>query len=110
MDDDDRNKLRTNLVKLPVFTGNHTEFQTWWFHFQAFTMVWKFTEAIEQTAEKDLPTTASAETNACEEMRCYCFCRFDNGFWLPKFDWDAHVSSGCRLGHRIGKYSGETVV
>ena len=47
MDDDDRNKLSMKSVKLPVFTGNHTEFQTWWFHFQAFATVWKFAEAIE---------------------------------------------------------------
>ena len=55
MDDDDRNKLSAKSVKLPVFTGNHTEFQTWWFHFQAFATVWKFAEVIEQTAEADLP-------------------------------------------------------
>ena len=68
--DDDGNKLSAKSVKFPVFTGNHTEFQTWWFHFQAFTTVWKFAEAIERTAEKDLSATASAELARDEETQC----------------------------------------
>ena len=36
---DDGNKLSVKSVKLLVFTGNHTEFQTWWFHYQAFATV-----------------------------------------------------------------------
>ena len=70
VDDDDGNELSVKLVKLPVFTANHTEFQTWWFHFQAFATVWKFSEAIEQTAEKDLPDTASTELVKDEEPQC----------------------------------------
>ena len=54
-EDDDGNKLSVKLVKLLIFMGNHMEFHTWWFHFQAFLTVWKFTEVIEQTSEADLP-------------------------------------------------------
>ena len=39
--------------------GNHMYFHTWWFCFQVLATVWKFVEAIERTAEADLPATAS---------------------------------------------------
>ena len=58
-EDDDGNKLSAKSVKLLIFTGNHMDFHTWWFHFQALATVWRFTEAIERTSESDLPATAS---------------------------------------------------
>ena len=53
------NKLSMKSVKLPIFMGSHTVFQTWWFHFQAFAMVWKFMDSIERTPKMDLPGTAT---------------------------------------------------
>ena len=58
-DEDDVNKLSVKLVKLLILMGSHTDFHTWWFHFQAFAMVWKFVEAIDNTSKSDLPATAS---------------------------------------------------
>ena len=67
--DDDRNKLSVKSVKLPIFMGNHTEFHTWWFCFQAFATVWKFAEAVEQLSEADLPATASMSLLMNEETK-----------------------------------------
>ena len=64
--DDDVNKLSMKLVKLPIFMGDHMDFHTWWFCFQAFTMVWKFTEAIDRTPKPDLPRTASTTLSTNE--------------------------------------------
>ena len=64
--DNDVNKLSVRSVKLPNFTGGHKDFHTWWFHFQAFAMVWKYAEAIERTSEPDLPSTASATLSTNE--------------------------------------------
>ena len=58
--DDDVNKMSVKSVKLLIFMGDHMDFHTWWFHFQAFAMVWKFMEAIERTSEPDLASTTSA--------------------------------------------------
>ena len=66
MDNDDVNKLSAKLVKLPIFTGNHMDFHTWWFCFQVFAMVWKIMEAIERTSKPDLPRTTSATVSTNE--------------------------------------------
>ena len=50
--------------------GNHTEFHTWWFHFQVFATVWKFTEVIEQAAEADSPATASTALSMDDAIQC----------------------------------------
>ena len=57
IDEDDENKIS---VKLPVFTGKHVKFQTWWFHFQAFATVWKFAAAIGKVLEIDLFVSETA--------------------------------------------------
>ena len=58
-DEDDENKIRVKLVKLPILTGSHMVFHTWWFDFHAFATMWKFAEAIRRTPEMDLPPTGS---------------------------------------------------
>ena len=68
MDDDEEHKLSVKFVKLLVFTGKHVEFQTWWFCFQAFATVWKFTAAIDKVPEVDLPTSESASLSTTAEV------------------------------------------
>ena len=63
MMDNDDDKLSTKSVKLPVFSGDHKHFQTWWFRFLAFATVWKFKPAIGQTEELDLPESEAAALN-----------------------------------------------
>ena len=60
MMDDDDDKLNTKSVKLPVFSGDHKHFQTWWFRFSAFATIWKFKLAVGQTEEPDLPEFEAA--------------------------------------------------
>ena len=59
-DDDDGNHISVKLVKLPVFTGSHVDFQTWWFQFHAFATVWKFAGAVGKVPEVDLPSAEKA--------------------------------------------------
>ena len=68
MDKDDENKISVKSVKLPVFTGKHVEFHTWWFHFQAFATVWKFTAAIGKVPEMDLPASESTSLSTTAEV------------------------------------------
>ena len=63
MMDDDDDKLSMKSVKLPVFSGDHKHFQTWWFRFSAFATMWKFKPAVGQTAELDLPESEAAALN-----------------------------------------------
>ena len=63
MMDDDDDKLSTKSVKLPVFSGDHKHFQTWWFRFSAFATVWKFKQAVGQTEDLDLPASEGAALN-----------------------------------------------
>ena len=63
MMDDDDDKLSTKSVKLPVFSGDHKHFQTWWFQFSAFATVWKFKQAVGQTEDPDLPESEAAALN-----------------------------------------------
>ena len=63
MMDDDDDKLSTKSVKLPVFSGDHKPFQTWWFRFSAFATVWKFKQAVGQTEDPDLPASEGAALN-----------------------------------------------
>ena len=63
MMDDDDDKLSTKSVKLPVFSGDHKHFQTWWFRFSAFATMWKFILAMGQTEEPDLPESETAALN-----------------------------------------------
>ena len=63
MMDDDDDKLSTKSVKLPVFSGDHKHFQTWWFRFSAFATVWKFKQAVGQTEDPDLPASEGAALN-----------------------------------------------
>ena len=69
MDKDDGNEFSAKSVKLLIFMGNHTDFHTWWFCFQVFSTVWKFTEVIEQTSESDLPATVSTTLSMNEAMQ-----------------------------------------
>ena len=64
MMDDDDDKLSTKSVKLPVFSGDHKHFQTWWFRFSAFATVWKFKQAVGQTEDPDLPASEAAALNS----------------------------------------------
>ena len=63
MMDDDDDKLSTRSVKLPVFSGDHKNFQTCWFQFSAFATVWKFKQAVGQTEDPDLPESEGAALN-----------------------------------------------
>ena len=63
MMDDDDDKLSMKSVKLPVFSGDHKHFQTWWFRFSVFATVWKFKSAVGQTEESDLPESEAAALN-----------------------------------------------
>ena len=53
-DDGDENCISVKLVRLPVFMGSHIDFQTWWFQFHAFAMVWKFAGAVGKVPDVDL--------------------------------------------------------
>ena len=64
MMDDNDDKLSTKSVKLPVFSGDHKHFQTWWFWFSAFATMWKFKSAVGLTEEPDLPESEAAALNA----------------------------------------------
>ena len=63
MVDDDDDKLSMKSVKLPVFSGDHKHFQTWWFRFSAFATVWKFKQAVGQTKDPHLPESKGAALN-----------------------------------------------
>ena len=73
MMDGDEDKLSTKSVKLPVFSGDHKHFQTWWFWFAAFATVWKFKSAIGQSEESDLPESEtvalSTDMNVAEKQK-----------------------------------------
>ena len=73
MMDDDEDKLSTKSVKLPVFSGDHKHFQTWWFQFSAFATMWKFKSAIGQSEELDLPESKTValntDTNVAEKQK-----------------------------------------
>ena len=73
MMDDDEDKLSTKSVKLPVFSGDHKHFQTWWFQFSAFATVWKFKSAVGQSEEPDLPESEtvalSTDMNVAEKQK-----------------------------------------
>ena len=72
MMDDDEDKLSTKSVKLPVFSGDHKHFQTWWFWFSAFATVWKFKSAFGQSEEPDLlesETALSTDANVAEKQK-----------------------------------------
>ena len=73
MMDDDEDKLSTKSVKLPVFSGDHKLFQTWWFRFSAFATMWKFKPAIGQSEEPDLPESEAAalstDANVAEKQK-----------------------------------------
>ena len=72
MDDGD-DKLSMKSVKLPVFSGDHKHFQTWWFWFVGFATVWKFKLAIGQSEESDLPESEtvalSTDANVAEKQK-----------------------------------------
>ena len=68
MDDEDENQISVKSVKLLTFMGSHFEFQTWWFCFQAFTTVWKFTAAIGKVPEVDLPVSETASLSTTKEV------------------------------------------
>ena len=73
MMDDNEDKLSTKSVKLPVFSGDHKHFQTWWFRFSAFATMWKFKPAIGQSEEMDLPESKAAalstDANVAEKQK-----------------------------------------
>ena len=85
MMDDDEDKSSTKSVKLPVFSGDHKHFQTWWFRFSAFATVWKFKSAVGQSEEPDLPESETValntDANVAEkqkngkEEKCHRFCK-----------------------------------
>ena len=56
------------LYHLLAFTGTHVDFQTWWFHFHAFTTVWKFAAAIGKVPEVDLPVSDAASLSTTMEV------------------------------------------
>ena len=67
-DDEDENQISVKSVKLMTFTGTHVDFQTWWFHFHAFTTVWKFAAAIGKVPEVDLPVSDTASLSTAMEV------------------------------------------
>ena len=56
-EEDDESCIIIKSVKLPIFTGSHVEFQTWWFQFHAFATVWNFVGAVGKLPEVDLPSS-----------------------------------------------------
>ena len=46
-------------ASLPKFNGAHKDFQVYWTRFMAFAAVYRFTQALGDTAEADLPTSDS---------------------------------------------------
>ena len=68
IDEEDKNQISVKLVKLPTFMGTHVNFQTWWFHFQAFATVWKFAAAIGQVPEVHLPVSKTASLSTTAEV------------------------------------------
>ena len=68
-DDDDENHISIKSVKLPVFTGSHVDFPTWWFRFHAFATVWKFAGAIGKVPEVDLPSSESASLSMTADIQ-----------------------------------------
>ena len=71
--DNEEDKLSMKSVKLPVFSGDHKHFQTWWFQFSAFATVWKFKSAVGQSEESDLPESEtvalSTDANVAEKQK-----------------------------------------
>ena len=68
-DDDDENHISVKSVKLPVFTGSHVDFQTWWLRFHAFAMVWKFAGAVGKAPEVDLPISENASLSIATDIQ-----------------------------------------
>ena len=42
-------------VKLPTFNGESAKFHIWWMRFQAFAVIYKFSEAIQDTRDPEMP-------------------------------------------------------
>lgn len=54
-------------IPLPLFDGEHKNFQIWWTRFKAFAGVKRFAPAITTTAEVDLPATEAAANQTNEQ-------------------------------------------
>ena len=46
-------------VKLPTFGGDPAKFHMWWMRFQAFAVIYKFSEAIQDNRDPNLPDKES---------------------------------------------------
>jgi hypothetical protein len=48
---------------LPFFDGEPTKFKGWWMRFKSYATIKNFSQAIQRTAETDLPTTEDADVS-----------------------------------------------
>jgi hypothetical protein len=55
-------------VRLPTFDGSHAKFQIWWTRFKAYAMVYKFVEALKESAETDLPGTEDTRIDEATDI------------------------------------------
>ena len=51
------NHFDTKPVRLPIFDGNHKNFQVWWMHFWAYAVVYKFVQALVPGGETTMPAS-----------------------------------------------------
>ena len=59
-DEDNKNHISMKSVKFSIFMGSHVEFQTWWFQFEVFATMWKFSIAVGKVPEVDIQSSESA--------------------------------------------------
>jgi hypothetical protein len=48
---------------LPFFDGEPTKFKGWWMRFKSYATIKNFSQAIQRTAETDLPTTDDTDVS-----------------------------------------------
>jgi hypothetical protein len=52
---DDTELSRTTSVRLPLFDGQHKNYQIWWTRFMAYASVHQFTQALKTGGETSMP-------------------------------------------------------
>ena len=50
-------------IPLPTFDGEPKKFQMWWMHFKSYAAVKKFSQAIQRTADPNMPPTESTNVS-----------------------------------------------
>ena len=56
-------------VKLPTFDGDRSKFQLWWARFSAYAVVFKFSAALQQGGDPDMPPTEAALLDESDAMQ-----------------------------------------